>query len=90
MMILIHTQNMADLGPQLFHIIAVALLTELAEAAEVLTDLRRCEAELAAQLAGRYAAYACVRKLIELSEITRKAANNVVGYFYTLDIWESP
>lgn len=49
--LLVHAENVTDLGAQLQNVVAVALLAELAEAAEVLTDLRGGETELAAQLA---------------------------------------
>ncbi len=74
----VHAEDGCDLRAQCGDLVAVALLAEFAEAAEVLTDLRGGEAELAAQLAGGYAAYARFRELIELSEIARKTADNVI------------
>jgi len=37
--LLVHAENVTDLGAQLQNVVAVALLAELAEAAQVLTDL---------------------------------------------------
>ena len=48
----VHTEDGCDLRAECGDFIAVALLAEFAEAAEVLTDLRGGETKLAAQLAG--------------------------------------
>ena len=37
--LLVHAENVTDLGAQLQNVVAVALLAELAEATQVLTDL---------------------------------------------------
>ena len=38
--IIVHTQNMADFRPQLLNVITISLLSEFPEAAEILPDLR--------------------------------------------------
>ena len=40
MIIIINTQNVTDFGSEFFYIITIALLAELAKAAEILADLR--------------------------------------------------
>ena len=52
----IHAKDLGDLAAQRHNVVAIALLAELTEAAEILTDLRGGQAHLAAQLAGRDAA----------------------------------
>ena len=52
MMVVVHTQNVADLGAQLLHVIAVTLLAELTEAAEILPDLRGGDVHFLTQRVG--------------------------------------
>ena len=49
MVVVVHAQDVADLRPELLHIVAVALLAELSEAAEVLPDLGGGDVHLLAQ-----------------------------------------
>lgn len=39
--VVVHAQDMTDLGPQFFYIVAVALLAELTETAEILAGSER-------------------------------------------------
>ena len=48
----VHTQNRRDLRAQCGDIISITLLAEFAEAAEILTDLRRGQPKLMTQLEG--------------------------------------
>ena len=48
----VHTQDMTDLTAQLADVVAVALLSELAEAAQILPDLGGGDAHLLPQGAG--------------------------------------
>ena len=48
----VDAQNVADLGPQLRHVVAIPLLAELAEAAEILADLGGSDVHLVSQGAG--------------------------------------
>ena len=52
---LVHAENMTDLCAQLQNVVAVALLTELAEAAQVLADLRGGDIHALAERARRNA-----------------------------------
>ena len=47
--VVVHAQDMTDLGPQFFYIVAVALLAELTETAEILADLRGGDVHLLPQ-----------------------------------------
>ena len=49
MVMIIHAQNMSDLGAQLLHIIAVTLLSKFSETAEILPDLRGGDVHLLPQ-----------------------------------------
>ena len=62
-------------------VVAVALLPELAEAAEVLTNLAAGEAHLAAQLSRGDAVDAGGLELVKLAKITRQAPYNVIRHF---------
>ena len=74
----VNAENAADLVMQRRDIIAVALLAEFAEAAEILPDLRRREPKLLAKLKGRYTADAVAHKLIQLAQVARQTADNIV------------
>ena len=49
LVIVVNAQDMANLGAKLGHVVAVALLAEFTEAAEVLADLRCRDVHLIAQ-----------------------------------------
>ena len=70
---------MADLGPQLFHIIAVALLTEFTKATEILTDLRGRDIHLKAQGVGGNADHALGTQIIQMTVIPRQTPDDSIG-----------
>ena len=74
--VVVHTQDVADLAPELLHIVAVALLAELAEAAEVLADLGGGDVHLLAQLVGGDADGAPLAELGEVAVVTGEAADD--------------
>ena len=75
-MIVVHAQDVADLAPEFLYIIAVALLAELAEAAEVLADLGGGDVHLLAQLVGGDAHSAPLAELGEVAVVTGEAADD--------------
>ena len=77
----VHTEDGGDLRTQCGDLITVALLTKLAESAEVLPDLRWRQSELTAKLTGGDAAHAGFGQLVELSQITGHTADNIVRDF---------
>ena len=76
--VIIYAQNMSDLSSQLLHVIAVALLAEFAEAAEVLTNLRGGDVHLLAQRMGGDADHAAVAQVSQLAVISGKTPDNSV------------
>ena len=76
MVVVVHAQNMSDLRPQLLHIIAIALLSELPEAAEILTDLRGCDIHLLPQRVGGDADHAAVTEVRQLPVISGQPPDN--------------
>ena len=72
------SENVGDLIMQCLHIVAVALLTEFSEAAEILPYLGRSKAKLLTQLKGRDTAYAFVHQLIQLTQVSGQTADNIV------------
>ena len=85
--VVVHAQNVADLRAQLLHVVAVALLAELAKAAEVLTDLGGSDVHLLAQVAGGDADHAAVVQVGELAVIAGKPADHRIGnvFFFHKD-----
>ena len=79
MMIIVHAQDMADLRTKLFHIVAVALLTELAEAAEILSDLGSSDIHFLSQGVGRDPHHAPGTEVRQLSVVTGEAPDDGVG-----------
>ena len=61
--------------------IAVALLAEFSEAAEILADLGRGEAELLAELKGGDARDTAFIQFIQLPQIARQPAYYIIRYF---------
>ena len=60
----VDAENVADLRPQLCHVIAVSLLPELTEAAEILPDLRGGDVHFSAQRIGADAHHALVVQVV--------------------------
>ena len=79
----IHAQDLGDLAAQRHNVVAIALLAELAKAAEILTDLRGGQAHLAAQLAGRDALDPGSIQIVKLPEIAGHSSDDIVRYFDT-------
>ena len=74
----VDTENAPDLGTQLDDIIAVALLTEFAEAAEVLADLRSGDAHAVSERAGRNADGFLGMQVVQIAVVARQAADDSV------------
>ena len=74
----VHPENTGNLCPQRRNIVAVTLLAEFAETAEILPDLRRRQAKLLAEFKRRNPVDAARFKLIQLSQVARQPANDVV------------
>ena len=72
MVVVIHSQDAADLRVELFYVIAVALLAKLAEAAQILADLGRGNVHLLAQGVGGDAHHALGAQLGQLPVVTGK------------------
>ena len=77
----VDAQNVADLGPQLRHVVAVPLLTELAEAAEILADLGGGDVHLIPQGAGGDAHHAFVVQVIQIPVIPWQPVDDRVRNF---------
>lgn len=69
---------LGDLAAQRHNVVAVALLAELAKAAEILTDLRGVRPILAAQLAGRDALDPGGVEVVKLPEIAGHSSDDIV------------
>ena len=65
----VDAQNVADFRAQLRHVIAVALLTEFTEAAEILPDLRGGDVHFLPQRIGGNAYHALVMQLVQIAVI---------------------
>ena len=70
---------MADLGAQLRHVVAVALLTESAEAVEILTDLGGRDVHLRAQRIGGDADDALVVEVVQIAVVAGESVDHGVG-----------
>ena len=73
-----HPENGGDLVAQRGYVVAVALLAELTEAAEILADLRGRQPEQLAEIERGNAAHTAGLELVELAQIARQAADHVV------------
>ena len=82
--VIVHAQDMADLSAQLLHVVAVALLAEFAEAAEILADLRGGDVHLLSQGVGRDAHDAAVAKFRQLAVIAGQTADHSIRYIFFL------
>ena len=77
----VDAQNVANLGPQLRHVVAIPLLAELAEAAEILADLGGGDVHLVPQGAGRDAHHALVVQVIQIPVIPGQPVDDCVRNF---------
>ena len=77
---LVNAQDMANLRAELGNIVAIPLLAEFAEAAEVLPDLGGGQRHLPAELAGGDAVHTRGLELVQLAQVARQTPYNVVGY----------
>ena len=74
LVVLVKTEDMPDLTSKLRHVVAVALLTESAEAVEILTDLRSCKPHFLRQLTGGDLLNILVEQLAEETVVPRQSA----------------
>ena len=81
---LVDAEDVADLGAQLGHVVAVALLAELAEAAQVLTDLRGGDVHFCAKGVGADTHDALVIQVIQIAVISGEAVYHRIGNFLLL------
>ena len=79
--LLVHAENVTDLGAQLQNVVAVALLAEFAKAAQVLADLRGGDAHALAERARRDAHDALGVQIVEIAVVTGKTPDDSVGNF---------
>ena len=87
LVVVVDAQNMADLCAKLRHIIAVSLLPELAEAAQILPDLRSGDVHLIAQRVGGDAHHALVVQIVQIAVVTGKAVDHSVRDFLFFHIY---
>ena len=76
---IVDAQNVADFGAQLGDVIAVSLLAELTEAAQILPDLGGRDVHFAAQRIGGYADDAFVIEVIQIAIIPGQTMNDRIG-----------
>ena len=88
----VNAQDVPDLGAQLRHVVAVALLAKFAEAAQVLPDLRGSDVHLGAQRIGADAHHTFVVQVVQIPVVAGKAVDHRIGnlllfhirtFFYT-------
>ena len=72
---------MADFSAQLGHVIAVTLLTELAKATEILTDLRCCNIHFSAKGAGGDAHHTLVMQVIQITVVAGETVDDCIRDF---------
>ena len=77
-MLAVNTEDLRDLSIQIFYVIAVSLLPEFSEAAEILPDLRGGQTHLTAQLAGRDALDPGGVEVVKLPEIAGHSSDDIV------------
>ena len=75
----VDAENVTDLTAQFGNIIAVALLTEFTEAAQVLTDLRGGDPHLRAERIGGDANRAAIVKVIQIAVIAGQTVDDRIG-----------
>ena len=76
----VHAENGGDLPAQAGDVVAVTLLAEFSEAAEVLPYLGGGQRHLPAELAGGDAVHTRGLELVQLAQVARQTPYNVVGY----------
>ena len=89
--VVINAQNVADFRAEFFHIVSIALLAELAEAAEVLTDLRGGDVHLLTQRVGGDADDAAIAQIGQLTVVSGKTPDDGIRdvfFFHTVYSWE--
>ena len=84
MVIVVHTQNPADFRVKLLHIVAVTLLSELPEAAQVLANLGGGDVHLLPQRMGGDAHHAFGAEFGQLPVVTGQPPDNGVGDIFFL------
>ena len=77
-MVIIHAKDVSDLGTQLFHVVSVSLLAELAEAAEILADLRCGDSHFLTERMGGDSDDSAILQVGEVTIIPRQTANDGV------------
>lgn len=90
--LVIHAEDVADLGAQLHDVVAVALLTKFAEAAQILPDLRGGHAHALAERAGGDAHDALGVQLVEVTVVAGKTPDHGVGdllFFHALSLFSN-
>ena len=80
----VHAENARDLLAQRGDLVAVALLSKLAEAVKILPYLGGCETEKFSELPGGYLVDAAFAELIQLAQIARQSADDIVGHLDSL------
>ena len=90
--LVIHAEDVADLGAQLHDVVAVALLTKFAEAAQILPDLRGGHAHALAERTGRDAHDALGVQLVQVAIVAGKTPDHGVGdllFFHALSLFSN-
>ena len=77
----VNAQNMPDLRAKLGYIVAVSLLAELTEAAQILADLRGGDVHFAAQRIGGNTHDAFIIQVVQIAVIAGKTMNDGIRYF---------
>ena len=85
LVVVVDAQNMADLCAKLRHIIAVSLLPELAEATQILPDLRGGHAHTLAERGDAH--HALVVQIVQIAVVTGKAVDHSVRDFLLFHIY---
>ena len=78
---IVDAQNVADFGAQFGDVIAVSLLAELTEAAQILPDLGGGDIHLAAEQTGRNAHDALVVEVVEIAVVARQTVDDSIRNF---------
>ena len=78
------TENTGYLITESRNDVAIALLAKLTKAAEILSDLGGGQAQQLSQLERRNAVDTVFHKLIQHTKVTGHTADNIVGYFNSL------
>ena len=77
----VDAQNMPDLCAQLGHVVAVALLTKLTKAAQILPDLGGGDGHTKTQRIGGDALYTLVVEVIQIAIVAGEAVDHRIGNF---------